>query len=131
MNKIIAKETRIPIKLWLDDMEEGAMAQAKNLANLPFAFHHVAIMPDAHFGFGMPIGGVLATEGVVIPNAVGVDIGCGLIAVKTSLSEIDTDTLKKILGEIRKVIPVGFEHHTEKQTITLMPLFPPHFKTRI
>jgi len=57
----------------------------KNLANLPFAFKHIAIMPDSHQGYGMPIGGVLATKGVVIPNAVGVDIGCGMCAVRTSL----------------------------------------------
>ena len=126
MNKVIAKETRIPIKLWLDDMEEGALEQAKNLANLPFAFHHVAIMPDAHFGFGMPIGGVLATESVVIPNAVGKDIGCGMCAVKTSLSEIDKDTLKKIMCEIRKVIPLGFNHHKDKQDAKLMPHIPVH-----
>ena len=73
MLKVITAE-RLPIKLWIDDIEEGALEQAKNMANLPFAFRHVAIMPDCHQGYGMPIGGVLATEGVVIPNAVGVDI---------------------------------------------------------
>ena len=71
MNKVITSE-RIPIKLWLDDIEDGAMDQVVNLARLPFAFHHVAIMPDAHQGYGMPIGGVLATKNVVVPNAVGV-----------------------------------------------------------
>jgi len=75
MRQVISTERR-PIKLWLDDMEEGALAQAKNLANLPFIHKWVAIMPDSHQGYGMPIGGVLATEGVIIPNAVGVDIGC-------------------------------------------------------
>ena len=55
---------KIPIKLWLRDLQEGALQQARNLANLPFAYHHVAIMPDAHFGYGMPIGGVLATDAV-------------------------------------------------------------------
>ena len=86
----INNDNRIPIKMWLDDIEDGALEQAKNLANLPFAFKHVAIMPDSHQGYGMPIGGVLATKGVVIPNAVGVDIGCGMCAVKTSLTNIDT-----------------------------------------
>ena len=117
----VTNETRIPIKMWLDDMEDGAYDQAKNLANLPFAFKHIAIMPDSHQGYGMPIGGVMATKDVIVPNAVGVDIGCGLCAVKTSLTEIDTDTLKKIMGEIRKVIPVGFSKHTEKQDENLMP----------
>lgn len=110
-----------PIKLWLDDIEEGALEQAKNLANLPFTFKHIAIMPDSHQGYGMPIGGVLATKDVIIPNAVGVDIGCGMCAVKTSLTHIDTDTLKKIMGKIREAVPVGFNKHNEKQDQSLMP----------
>lgn len=122
MKKVISTE-KIPLKLWLDDIEDGALAQAKNLANLPFAFKHIAIMPDSHQGYGMPIGGVMATKGVVIPNAVGVDIGCGICAVKTSLTEIDADTLKKIMGEIRRAVPVGFKKHKEKQEISLMPKF--------
>ena len=108
--KVITTEKR-PIKMWLEDIEDGALAQAKNLANLPFIHKHVAIMPDCHQGYGMPIGGAIATKGVIIPNAVGVDIGCGMCAVKTSLTEIDTETLKKIMGEIRKAIPVGFNKH--------------------
>ncbi len=120
MKKVILSEKN-PIKLWLDDIEDGAMEQAKNLANLPFVFKHVAIMPDAHQGYGMPIGGVLATRDVVIPNAVGVDIGCGIFAIRTSLTDIDTDTLKKLMGEIRKVIPVGFNHHKEMQSGIQMP----------
>ena len=107
--------------MWLDDMEEGALAQAKNLANLPFAFKHIAIMPDSHQGYGMPIGGVLATKGVVIPNAVGVDIGCGMCAVKLKLTDISTDALKEYIGRIRKAIPVGFSHHKEAQDESLMP----------
>lgn len=107
--------------MWLDDIEDGAMEQVKNLANLPFAFKHIAIMPDSHQGYGMPIGGVLATQEVVIPNAVGVDIGCGMCVVKTSLKELDIETLKKIMGEIRESVPVGFNHHKEKQDKSLMP----------
>jgi tRNA-splicing ligase RtcB len=118
--KVISTE-KIPIKMWLSDIEEGALEQGKHLANLPFAFKHIAIMPDSHQGFGMPIGGVLATKDIIVPNAVGVDIGCGMCAVKTSLTEIDRDTLKKIMGEIRKAIPVGFAHHKEKQDERLMP----------
>jgi tRNA-splicing ligase RtcB (3'-phosphate/5'-hydroxy nucleic acid ligase) len=106
---------KLPIKLWLDDIDDGALQQAKNFANLPFAFKWIAIMPDSHFGYGMPIGGVLATKGAVIPNAVGVDIGCGMCAVKTSLQTIDTETLKNIMSEIRKLIPLGFNHHKDKQ----------------
>ena len=114
MKKQITSE-KIPIKLWLDDIDEVTLQQAKDLANFPFAYKHIAIMPDAHPGFGMPIGGVLATLGVVIPNAVGVDIGCGMEAVKTSITNISQDTLKNILCETRNTIPVGFEHNKEAQ----------------
>lgn len=118
--KVITSE-KIPIKIWSETIEEGALAQAKNLANLPFAFKHVAIMPDCHQGYGMPIGGVLATKGVVIPNAVGVDIGCGMCTVRTSLKEINKETLKRILSEIRQMVPVGFEHHRISQNEKYMP----------
>jgi len=120
MKSIIATE-RLPIKLWLADIEEGALEQARNIANLPFAFKHIAIMPDSHEGYGMPIGGVLATKDVVVPNAVGVDIGCGMCALKTSLDNLSAATIKKILQGIRWKVPLGFEHHKEKQDIALMP----------
>lgn len=112
---------KLEVKMWLDEIEDGAVEQIKHLANLPFAFKHIAIMPDSHQGYGMPIGGVLATKGVIIPNAVGVDIGCGMCAVKTSLTELDTETLKKIMGEIRDKVPVGFKHQKELQDESLMP----------
>jgi tRNA-splicing ligase RtcB len=120
---IIECENRysLPVKMWTNEVEESAMGQIQNLSKLPFAFHHVAIMPDVHMGYGMPIGGVLATEGVVIPNAVGVDIGCGMCAVETSLASITIDDLKKIVGEIRKAVPVGFSHHQKAQDESLMP----------
>ena len=73
MIKTISTEKK-PIKLWLEDIDHDTLEQAKNLANLPFLHHHLAIMPDAHVGYGMPIGGVAATKDVIIPNAVGVDI---------------------------------------------------------
>lgn len=120
--KLINTE-HLHIKSWATDLEPGAEDQARNLTYLPFAYHHIALMPDCHQGYGMPIGGVLATQGQIIPNAVGVDIGCGMCAVKTSLTEIDTDTLKKIMGEIRKAIPVGFNKHKEMQSEDLMPDF--------
>jgi tRNA-splicing ligase RtcB len=114
MMKVIDTE-KLPIKMWLDEIDGGALRQAKNLANLPFAFKWIAIMPDSHEGYGMPIGGVLATEREIIPNAVGVDIGCGVIAAQTSLTEIDSDTLKKIIGRARELIPVGFNHQKVDQ----------------
>jgi len=117
----ICRTEKIPIKMWLEDLEEGAMSQLRNLANLPFAFHHIAVMPDSHQGYGMPIGGVLAAKGVIIPNAVGVDIGCGMCAMRSSLETIDRETLKKIMGQIRAAIPIGFNHHKERQDNAYMP----------
>ena len=78
----------VPIKIWtesIDDIEESCLEQAINLANLPFAHDHIALMPDTHTGKGMPIGGVIACKNTVIPNAVGVDIGCGMAFVQTDI----------------------------------------------
>jgi len=113
-----------PVKIWTNEVEDLAMEQIANLASLPFLFHHLAIMPDVHAGMGMPIGGVLATVDAVIPNAVGVDIGCGMCAVKTSwqVSNIDQNVLRKtIMKEIREAIPVGFSHHGVAQDEQFMP----------
>lgn len=120
MIKVISSE-RIPIKLWLDDIEEGALQQAKNLANLPFAFKHISIMPDSHQGYGMPIGGVLATDKVIIPNAVGVDIGCGMCAVLINLINMKKSNLEKIVDIIKEIIPVGKNWHKKPQSNIFMP----------
>ena len=106
----IFKTDGLDILSWCIEPEGGALSQAKNIASLPFAHKHVALMPDTHQGFGMPIGGVLALDGVIIPNAVGVDIGCGVAAVRTSLEGISRDDLKAVLGAIRQAVPVGFNH---------------------
>lgn len=68
----------VPVLSWCPEIEAGAQDQIDNLARLPFVRHHASIMPDCHSGYGMPIGGVIACDRVVIPNAVGVDIGCGV-----------------------------------------------------
>lgn len=121
--KHVLNTERIPIKLWLDmaTMDDGALEQAKNLANLPFIYKWVSIMPDAHRGYGMPIGGVITTKDVVIPNAVGVDIGCGMCAIQLPLQDIKVEYLKEILGKIRQRVPVGFKHHQRSQDTTSMP----------
>ncbi len=106
---------KIPIKSWATDIEEGALLQAENLSNLPFAFNHIAIMADVHEGYGMPIGGVLACKEMIIPNAVGVDIGCGVMAVKTDLTNIRKEDIKKTIDTAYKLIPVGFKHHKKPQ----------------
>ena len=105
------------IKSWCEHPEDGAIEQAKHLSQLPFAFRQICLMPDVHWGYGMPIGGVLATKGYVIPNAVGVDVSCGVQAMRTSLRGITRDELKKVMGTIRETVPVGFNHHTDKQEI--------------
>ncbi len=112
---------RIPIKMWLEDIEAGALEQARNLANFPFAVSHIALMPDCHQGFGMPIGGVMATKDVIVPNAVGVDIGCGMCAVKTNMEDIKRDELINILTAIRSMIPLGHRHHKKSQDPRRMP----------
>ena len=117
-------DTRIPIKMWSDKIEEQALEQARNLASLPFAFSHIALMPDVHCGLGMPIGGVLATKGIIVPNAVGVDIGCGMCAIKTSLrvEDIDRKRIVRVLELIRQAIPLGFDHHEALQDESLLPM---------
>ncbi len=112
----IIQPGRIPLKIWARTLEPGALQQAHNLSNLSFAFSHIALMPDAHEGYGMPIGGVLATVGgFIIPNAVGVDIGCGVVALRTEATAVSTEQLRQILDKAREVIPVGFKHHTRPQ----------------
>ena len=129
---VISNEnTRKPIKVWLPDesyIEEGCLQQALNLANLPFIHKWVSLMPDTHMGMGMPIGGVIAAEGVIIPNAVGVDIGCGMAFVGTDIKvdeicEIMTGNgslIQGIVGDILRNVPLGFNHHKHIQScITL------------
>ncbi len=114
-----------PVKLWTDFVEESAMRQIENLTTLPFLFHHLAIMPDVHAGMGMPIGGVLACKDTVIPNAVGVDIGCGMCAVKTNkkVSEIPIEVIRKnIMKGIRQQIPLGKGHHKQQQEEKYLPI---------
>jgi tRNA-splicing ligase RtcB len=115
-----------PIKVWLENISQldaECLKQAKNLSNLPFAHKWIALMPDTHSGFGMPIGGVVATEGFIIPNAVGVDIGCGMVFVQTDipaqvLLSVETPNGKlgnAIIGDILRTIPTGFEHHKQRR----------------
>lgn len=113
-----------PVKIWTNDVEETAMRQIENLTTLPFLHHHLAIMPDVHAGMGMPIGGVLACDGAVIPNAVGVDIGCGMCAVKTNwkMEDLPPHVIRKeIMKGIRARIPLGMDHHKEAQDAKYLP----------
>ena len=120
------EEQKYPIKIWtqgIESVEDSCLDQATNLANLPFIHKWVALMPDTHTGMGMPIGGVIACDGVVIPNAVGVDIGCGMAFIETNipvslLKETITGSgnlIKLIIGNILRAVPVGFNHHKKAQ----------------
>lgn len=115
--------THVPAKMWLDKVEDTCLEQIVNLASLPFVFKHIAIMPDAHTGMGMPIGGVMATKGVVVPNAVGVDIGCGMCAMKTDLKadQLSRHDLGNIMELIRRTIPLGFAHRAVPVDERLLP----------
>ena len=100
----------IPVKSWCANCEEGAVKQAENLAKHPALFDHVALMPDAHQGYGMPIGGVVAAEDAVIPAAVGVDIGCGMIATETDIPAerfADLSFRRAFQEKLKTRIPVG------------------------
>lgn len=104
----------VPIWLWtpVTEVESSALDQLKNIATLPYVFHHVAVMPDVHYGIGATIGSVIAMKGALSPSAVGVDLGCGMQAVKTNLKASDLpDNLDIIRKAIEDAIPVGFSAH--------------------
>jgi tRNA-splicing ligase RtcB (3'-phosphate/5'-hydroxy nucleic acid ligase) len=105
-----------PIRLWapVHEVESQALDQLKNIAALPWVFHHVAVMPDCHLGKGCTVGSVIAMKGAVSPAAVGVDIGCGMAAVKTNLTASDLpDSLQGLRLAIEAAVPVGFSSHEE------------------
>jgi len=110
----------VPLKLWMErveDLEEGALQQAMNLTVLPFAHHHIAVMPDAHQGYGMPIGGVLAAKEAIVPYAVGLDIGCGMRAAETTVKvkDLSRQKIDLYLKQMGKMIPQGFNWHKKPQ----------------
>ena len=123
---IYNEKTKYPIKVWLESqeqLEESCLEQAYHLSNLPFLHKWACLMPDTHTGKGMPIGGVIATDGVIIPNAVGVDIGCGMNFVSTDLKagelrDVMTGNgtlVQSIVGDILRNVPVGFNSYKTRQ----------------
>jgi tRNA-splicing ligase RtcB len=107
-------KSRVPVKVWTDDLEESARRQLINTGALPFVFRHVAAMADTHWGMGATVGSVMATTGAICPAAVGVDIGCGMAAVKTSLDAGRLDgRLPTLRHAIERSIPVGFHQRRE------------------
>jgi tRNA-splicing ligase RtcB len=108
------KGRNVPIQIWapLEEVDTQVITQLKNVAALPWVAHHVAVMPDVHLGKGATVGSVIAMRGAVAPAAVGVDIGCGMAAVKTSLTSRDLpDDLRRVRLEIENAIPVGRMSH--------------------
>lgn len=113
-----ASHQKFPIKVWLekeDQIDDVCFQQSVNLSNLPFLHQWVALMPDTHQGFGMPIGGVIALKDHIIPNAVGVDIGCGIAYCQTNISvaSLDERMRQKLIREIMAAVPLGFSKRDE------------------
>jgi tRNA-splicing ligase RtcB len=110
----------VPIKAWTDQIEDTALEQLKNLSQMPFiARNGVAVMPDVHAGIGSTVGSVIATHKAIIPAAVGVDIGCGMNALRLSLTANDLpESLKILRDKIEKAIPVGFNNHADISSIS-------------
>jgi tRNA-splicing ligase RtcB len=112
------REGRVPVKVYTDHLEDSARRQLVNISQLPIVHHHVAAMPDVHHGIGASVGCVIPTLRAIIPAAVGVDIGCGMIASRLSLTanEICEAPLKKVFAQISRDVPVGFDQHDERDT---------------
>ncbi|MGO1505054.1 MAG: RtcB family protein [Brachybacterium sp.] len=106
--------TAAPVRMWLPEQEAdaAALAQLRNIASLPWV-HGVRVMPDMHLGIGATVGSVIAMRGAVSPAAVGVDIGCGVAALRTDLHEEDLEDLGALRSAIEEVVPVGFHEHRE------------------
>ena len=99
----------VPVKMWTNGVpvEEDAKNQLRNIARLPIVFKHVAVMPDVHLGIGATIGSVVPTLKAIIPAAVGVDLGCGMMACKTTLTASDLpDNLSGVRAAIERAVPV-------------------------
>ncbi len=108
-------EGLVPVKVYTGEIEPAARAQLVNISRLPIVHHHVAAMPDVHLGIGATVGSVIPTKRAIIPAAVGVDIGCGMMAARLSLTanELDEQSLKKTFGQISRDVPVGFGQHRD------------------
>lgn len=108
-----------PIKVWSDieTVETDAIQQLKNIAALPFVFRHVAVMPDVHLGKGATVGSVIASKGAISPAAVGVDIGCGMLAAPIGCHIDDLGSLSELRAKIENTVPVGFHGHDTPQVI--------------
>jgi len=114
--KKMLNKGKVPVKIFTDDIEPAAIQQLNNIAQLPIVHNHIAAMPDVHMGIGATIGSVIPTIDAIIPAAVGVDIGCGMNAIRLSINADKLpNNLRKVRLELEKTIPVGFNmHKTDK-----------------
>jgi len=109
------EEGLVPVKVYTDAIEPQARQQLVNISRLPIVHHHVAAMPDVHLGIGATVGSVIPTKKAIIPAAVGVDIGCGMMATRLSLSgeQLDEKSLNRVFNQITRDVPVGFGQHDD------------------
>jgi tRNA-splicing ligase RtcB (3'-phosphate/5'-hydroxy nucleic acid ligase) len=112
-------DQRVPVKIWTHDVDERSKEQLTNIAGMPFIHHHVAVMPDVHLGIGATIGSVIATHKAIIPAAVGVDLGCGMVAARLSITanDLDEKSLKKVFDQITRDVPVGRGQHDDNRVL--------------
>jgi len=125
------KTPGVPVKIWTDDVDAASRQQLANIASLPFIHHHVAAMPDVHLGIGATIGSVIATHQAIVPAAVGVDIGCGMVACRLSLNarQLDEKALRKVFEQISRDVPVGkAQHEDAKALVSAARPFEPRLK---
>src|SRR3954470_18899575 len=110
------REGRVPVKVYTGEIEAAARQQLVNISALPIVHHHVAAMPDVHLGIGATVGSVIPTVKAIIPAAVGVDIGCGMMAAQLSLTanDFDESSLKKLFAQISRDVPVGMQQHHDR-----------------
>ncbi len=106
-------EGLVPVKVYTREVEPQARQQLVNISRLPIVHHHIAAMPDVHLGIGATVGSVIPTLKAIIPAAVGVDIGCGMMAARLSLTakDLDEPSLRKVFNQISRDVPVGFGQH--------------------
>ncbi len=110
---------RVQVNIWTDDVDERSKEQLLNIASMPFIHHHVAAMPDVHLGMGATIGSVIATHRAIIPAAVGVDLGCGMVAARLSITanELDEKSLQSVFNQITRDVPVGRAQHRDNRVL--------------
>src|SRR5919108_4573262 len=109
-------EGLVPVKIYTTELEPVARQQLINISKVPIVHHHVAAMPDVHLGIGATVGSVIPTKKAIIPAAVGVDIGCGMMATRLSLTanQLDEGSLRKVFAQISRDVPVGFGQHSDR-----------------